>query len=141
ERAAFGRWMDQIYDNFVHRVAVGRKLPVERVREIAKGHVWTGVQAKELGLVDELGGFYDAVAEAKKLAGITGEARLKRMSPSGSALEAIQKMMGVSAVSARTLAAAAWVLGDPRAQGILDEAAQARLRSQGALVLAPTRVR
>ncbi|MBS0363452.1 MAG: signal peptide peptidase SppA, partial [Proteobacteria bacterium] len=141
ERAAFARWMDRIYDNFVARVAEGRKLPVERVREIAKGHVWTGAQAKELGLVDEIGGFYDAVAKAKALAGITGEARLKRMSPSGSALEAIQKMLGVSATSARTLAAAAWVFGDPRAQGVLDEIGDARLRSQGATVLAPTKVR
>jgi protease-4 len=133
--------MDRIYDNFVHRVAAGRKLSPERVREIAKGHVWTGVQAKDLGLVDRIGGFYDAVDTAKSLAHITGEARLKRMSPNGSPLEAIQKMMGISASSARTLAAAAWVFGDPRAQGILDELSQARLRSEGAMVLAPTRVR
>jgi len=138
QRAAFSHWMDRIYDNFVARVAEGRKLPVERVREIAKGHVWTGVQAKELGLVDEIGGFYEAVAKAKQLAGITGEARLKRMSPNGSAIEALTKMMGVSASSARTLAAAAWILGDPRAQGIMDELAQARLRGEGAMVLAPT---
>ena len=111
------------------------------MREIAKGHVWTGAQAKDLGLVDQIGGFYDAVAKAKALAGITGEARLKRMSPSGSPFEAVQKMLGVSASSAKTLAAAAWVFGDPRAQGILDELGQARLRSQGAMVLAPTRVR
>jgi len=63
------------------------------------------------------------------------------MSPNGSPLEAIQKMMGILASSARTLAAAAWVFGDPRAQGILDELSQARLRSEGAMVLAPTRVR
>jgi len=141
QRAAFSRWMDRIYDNFVHRVAAGRKLSPERVREIAQGHVWTGVQAKDLGLVDRIGGFYDAVDTAKSLAHITGEARLKRMSPNGSPLEAIQKMMGISASSARTLAAAAWVFGDPRAQGILDELSQARLRSEGAMVLAPTRVR
>jgi len=141
QRAAFAHWMDRIYDNFVHRVAAGRKLSPDRVREIAKGHVWTGVQAKDLGLVDRIGGFYDAVDTAKALAHISGEARLKRMSPNGSALEAIQKMMGISASSARTLAAAAWVFGDPRAQGILDELGQARLRSEGAMVLAPTRVR
>ena len=132
--------MDRIYDNFVARVAEGRKLPVERVREIAKGHVWTGVQAKDLGLVDQIGGFYDAVDKAKALAGVTGEARLKRMSPSGSPVEALQKMLGVSASSARTLAAAAWVFGDPRAQEVLDGLAQERLRSQGAMVLAPTRI-
>jgi len=141
QRAAFAHWMDRIYDNFVQRVAAGRNLPVDRVRQIAKGHVWTGVQARDLGLVDEIGGFYDAVAKAKALAGISGEARLKRMSPSGSSFEALQKMLGVSATSARTLAAAAWVFGDPRAQGIIDDLAQERLRSQGAMVLAPTRVR
>ncbi|WP_372785210.1 S49 family peptidase [Phenylobacterium sp.] len=141
QRAAFAHWMDRIYENFVERVAVGRKLSPDRVHEIAKGHVWTGVQAKDLGLVDEIGGFYEAVAKAKSLANITGEARLKRMSPNGSSFEALQKMLGVSASSARTLAAAAWVFGDPRAQGILDELSQARLRSQGAMVLAPTRVR
>jgi protease-4 len=140
ERAAFSKWMDRIYDNFVQRVAIGRKLSPDRVRQIAKGHVWTGVQAKDLGLVDQIGGFYDAVDKAKTLAGISGEARLKHMSPSNSPFEAVQKMLGVSATSARTLAAAAWVFGDPRAQQVMDELAQARLRSQGAMVLAPTRV-
>ena len=137
QRAAFSHWMDRIYDNFVQRVAAGRKLTPDRVREIAKGHVWTGAQARELGLVDQLGGFYDAVDKAKQLAGISGEARLKRMSPNGSPIEALQKMLGVSAASARTLAAAAWVFGDPQAQRVLDEIGQARLRSQGALVLSP----
>ena len=140
ERAAFSRWMDRIYDNFIQRVSVGRNLPPDRVREIAKGHVWTGAQAKELGLVDQIGGFYDAVDKAKALAGVTRETRLKRMTPSNSPFEAVQKLLGVSASSARTLAAAAWVFGDPRAQSIMDELAQARLRSQGAMVLAPTRV-
>jgi len=139
QRAAFSHWMDRIYDNFVQRVASGRKLPVERVREIAKGHVWTGAQAKDLGLVDQLGGFYDAVARAKQLAGVTGEARLKRMSPSNSPFEALQKMLGVSASSARTLAAAAWLFGDPKAQQVMDGLAEARLRDQGAMVLAPER--
>ncbi|MFI4951235.1 MAG: signal peptide peptidase SppA, partial [Caulobacterales bacterium] len=141
QRAAFAHWMDRIYDNFVARVAEGRKLSPDQVRAIAKGHVWTGAQAKTLGLVDQIGGFYDAVDRAKALAHISGEARLKRMSPNGSPFEALQKMLGVSASSARTLAAAAWVFGDPRAQGILDDLAQERLRSQGAMVLAPTRVR
>src|SRR6185437_5556078 len=137
QRAAFSHWMDRIYDNFVQLVAAGRKLTPDRVRAIAKGHVWTGAKARERGLVDQLGGFYDAVDKAKQLAGISGEARLKRMSPNGSPIEALQKMLGVSAASARTLAAAAWVFGDPQAQRVLDEIGQARLRSQGALVLSP----
>lgn len=142
QRAAVSNWMDRIYANFVARVAEGRKLSPDRVRAIAKGHVWTGVQAKQLGLVDQVGGFYDAVAKAQQLAGLTGEPHLKRMSPSSSPIEAIQKLLGVSATSARTLAAAAWVMGDPRAQGLLDELGEARLRAQGGgMVLAPDRLR
>jgi protease-4 len=137
QRAAFARWMDQIYGNFITRVAVGRNLPEARVREIAKGRVWTGVQAKELGLVDEIGGFYQAVDKAKALSGVTGEVRLKRMNAQTSPFEALQHALGVSATSVRTLAAAAWVLGDPRAQGMLDEMAQSRMRGAGAAVLAP----
>jgi protease IV len=142
QRAAFAGWMDRIYGNFVARVAEGRKLPVERVREIAKGRVWTGAQARSLGLVDEVGGFYQAVDKAKALAGLEGDVPLRRMTPSEGAFEALQKALGVSAGSARTLAAAAWVFGDPRAQGVLDHLAEARLRSQGGgTVLAPMPIR
>ncbi len=141
QRAAFAKWMDQIYGNFITRVAEGRGLPEARVREIAKGRVWTGAQAKNLGLVDEIGGFYQAVDKAKALAGIQGEARLKRMNTQTSPFEALQKAFGVSATSVRSLAAAAWVLGDPRAQGLLDEMARSRLGVQGSTVMAPTPVR
>ncbi|MBJ7409223.1 MAG: signal peptide peptidase SppA [Phenylobacterium sp.] len=142
QRAAFAGWMDRIYGNFITRVATGRKLPPERVREIAKGRVWTGAQAKTLGLVDEVGGFYQAVDKAKQLAKLEGEVPLRRMTPADGAFEALQKALGVSAASARTLAAAAWVFGDPRAQAIIDQAAEARLRSGGGgTVLAPTPIR
>jgi protease-4 len=142
ERAAFARWMDQIYGNFVARVAEGRRLPVDRVREIAKGRVWTGAQARQLGLVDEIGGFYQAVDKAKALADIKGEAKLRRMNIQTSPFEALQKALGVSASSVRTLAAAAWVLGDPQAKSVMDQMAEARLRAQGSgNVLAPAAVR
>ena len=141
QRAKFAAWMDRIYAGFIARVAEGRKLPPERVREIAKGRVWTGVQAKQLGLVDELGGFYEAVEKAKGLAGLKGEVRLKKIGGSTSPFEALEKVLGVSSASLRTLAASAWILGDPRSQSILDEMAKARLRSQGASVLADTPVR
>jgi protease-4 len=129
QRAAFSGWMDRIYGNFVARVAAGRKLPPERVQEIARGRVWTGAQAKSLGLVDKLGGFYEAVDEAKDLAGLSGDVPLRRMTPSEGAFQALQKAMGISATSARTLAAAAWIFGDPRAQGLIDRVAEAKLRS------------
>ena len=140
ERAAFSGWMDQIYGNFLQRVAQGRKLPLQRVQEIARGHVWTGAQARELGLVDQIGGFYEAIARAQKLAGLTGEPRLKRMTPPASPFDALQSLLGLEASAARTLAAAAWVFADPRAEAIVDQAVQARLRQSGAMVLAPQRV-
>ncbi|HKR87807.1 MAG TPA: signal peptide peptidase SppA [Phenylobacterium sp.] len=141
ERAAFSGWMDQIYGNFLTRVAEGRNLPLQRVQAIARGHVWTGAQARGLGLVDQVGGFYEAVDRAKALAHISGEVKLKRMTPSASPVEALQKLLGIEAASAKTLAAAAWVFGDPRAEAIIDQAAQARLRAGGAMVLAPQRIR
>lgn len=143
QRARFSGWMDRIYAGFITRVAEGRKLPPERVREIAKGRVWTGEQAKQLGLVDELGGFYQAVDKAKSLANLTGEVRLKRMDGGKSPFEALEQALGVSSTSMRTLAASAWILGDPRSQAILDELATARLRAApgGASVLADTPVR
>ena len=126
QRAAFARWMDQIYASFVSRVAEGRRLPVERVEAIARGRVWTGAQARELGLVDQVGGFYDAVDRARSLSGGNGELRLKWMTPDASPFTAFERLLGVSATSARTLAAAAWVLGDPRAEAVLDELAWSR---------------
>lgn len=143
QRAKFAAWMDRIYAGFINRVAEGRKLPPERVREIAKGRVWTGVQAKQLGLVDELGGFYEAVDKAKSLASLKGEVKLKKFGGAASPFEALEKVLGVSSASMRTLAASAWLLGDPRSQSILDEMAKARLRStpSGASVLADTPIR
>ena len=56
------------YETFTGRVAIGRKMPIEKVKTIAEGRVWTGEQAKELGLVDKLGSLSDAVKTAAKLA-------------------------------------------------------------------------
>lgn len=65
-----------IKNQFVEGVATGRGMPVEKVREIADGRIFTGDRAKKLGLVDVLGNFQDAVDLAKKMSGIKGEADL-----------------------------------------------------------------
>lgn len=62
--------VDEIYVQFKTVVAQGRGLTMNRVQEIARGRVWTGVDAKKVGLVDELGGMKDAIAYAAKLAKI-----------------------------------------------------------------------
>jgi protease-4 len=67
------RWQ---YDRFVSAVAEGRDMSEEAVREVAQGRIWSGRQALELGLVDELGGFTDALRSAKQAAGIVGPVQI-----------------------------------------------------------------
>ncbi|CAL2057496.1 signal peptide peptidase SppA [Tenacibaculum sp. 190524A05c] len=62
--------VEQIYTTFVNRVATGRKMTFEKVDAIAQGRVWTGKEALENGLVDELGGLEDAINAAVQLADI-----------------------------------------------------------------------
>lgn len=59
-----------VYKTFINNVAQGRKMTFEQVNEVAQGRVWSGIEAKEKGLVDELGGLQDAIKEAAKLAEI-----------------------------------------------------------------------
>ena len=68
---------DDVYSQFVQAVAQGRGMPEARVREIAEGRIYTGKRAKELKLVDELGGFDDAIAAAWGLAGQSGEPKVQ----------------------------------------------------------------
>jgi protease-4 len=70
ERERFDAWLDRIYADFTSKVAEGRKLPKERVLEIAKGRIWSGEDARGLGLVDELGGMETAIRVAKRAAHI-----------------------------------------------------------------------
>jgi len=93
--ARFQAWLDRIYDDFTSKVAEGRRLPKQRVLEIAKGRIWTGEDAKALGLVDELGGFDVALRLAKQAAGIPEkeEVRLKLFPPRKSLLEVIMQRL------------------------------------------------
>ncbi|WP_085784931.1 signal peptide peptidase SppA [Candidatus Nucleicultrix amoebiphila] len=58
-------WLDYTYNSFINIVAEGRNLSVDHVKEIAKGRIWTGEEAKKFGLVDELGGLDKAIVLAK----------------------------------------------------------------------------
>jgi len=71
--------LDESYGDFVGKVAQGRGMSREAVREVAQGKVWSGEAAKANGLVDELGGFHTAVQAAKRLAGIDAERAVRRV--------------------------------------------------------------
>lgn len=70
QQAYIQKTLQETYDTFTRTVAADRHMSVEAVDQIAKGRVWTGAQAKQLGLVDYLGGLDRAVAVAKELAHI-----------------------------------------------------------------------
>ena len=78
ERKILQDFAAQIHEQFIHDVATGRKGKIEesKLRSIADGRFFTGQTAKELGLVDTIGNFYDAVKIAGKLGGIKGEVHI-----------------------------------------------------------------
>jgi protease IV len=70
-------WLDEIYRDFTSKVASGRRMTAEQVHEIARGRVWTGADAAENGLVDELGGTAVAAEIARRRAGLPARAPLR----------------------------------------------------------------
>jgi protease-4 len=70
ERQAFRASLERTYRTFVNRVARGRNMGFDAVDRVAKGRVWTGRQAVERGLVDAIGGLDEAIAEARRRAGL-----------------------------------------------------------------------
>jgi protease-4 len=73
EWARFQAWLDRVYDDFTSKVAEGRGMEKDAVLEIAKGRIWTGKDALEIGLVDELGGFDEAYRAAREAAGLEAD--------------------------------------------------------------------
>jgi protease-4 len=69
--------LDRIYDDFTQKVADGRSIDLEEVRRIAKGRIWTGADAKEIGLVDELGGYDVALNQVRDVLGLDEDAPLR----------------------------------------------------------------
>ena len=109
------------------------------MRDIAKGRVWTGEQALGLKLVDKLGGFYDAVDVAKGLAKIDSKAEVRLVDYDtepglfGGAKQSVH--MGMSGIKA--LSCLGWAMSDPKAEAVMSQVRDERLREQGASVLAP----
>ena len=115
ERAKVEQQLQSFYDLFIERVAESRHLSPDRVDEIARGRVWTGRQAKDIGLVDELGGLSRAVALAKQKAKIAPDTEVEIVAypPRRTLYDFLTSQMGASDQALRLLSLAG--LGDPRA--------------------------
>jgi protease-4 len=117
ERARVEEQMQATYDAFVEKAAAGRNTTPEKIDEIARGRVWTGRQAKQLGLVDELGGLERALALAKERAGIAQDAGVEIVvyPPHKSIYEIVANPFGRTADGSSTLGA---LLGLRDARGL-----------------------
>ncbi|WP_421792324.1 signal peptide peptidase SppA [Hyphobacterium sp.] len=126
QRNAVEETLVDIYQDFTSRVAEGRGMDLSDVENIARGRVWTGEQALANGLVDEIGGFMEAVAAARELAGIEAEqtVNLQRFPRQQTPFEAFQDIFGVSAEGAQSLAQLNALMNTPEFR-VLMEARQA----------------
>jgi len=92
ERVYFQSLIDDMYSQFVVAVSDGRDMPEEEVRRLGDGRVYSGMQAKENKLIDELGTFQDAVEEAARMGGIDGEPKL--LTPVKKRFSALEVLLG-----------------------------------------------
>ncbi len=92
EKAYFQHLIDNMYGQFVSAVADGRKMDVRKVRELADGRVYTGLEARGNGLIDELGTLQDAIAAAGKMAGISGEPKI--ITPAKKSVSLLDLLLG-----------------------------------------------
>ena len=113
---------DLFYTDFVQRVADGRKLSTDAVEEVAKGRIWTGADALEHGLVDELGGLRTAVRRAKVLAGLDEDAEVRIVGYPGSSLWEFLRPRPSSQPAAASLPDALGALISQSVVGIIEQA-------------------
>jgi protease IV len=135
------RWLDAIYADFTRKVSEGRRLPLDRVDELARGRVWTGTDAVANGLADEAGGLRDAIAIARRRAGLADDAPVRvlprlgpldQLRPAESSEALPAALSGVAGLAATTLVRAAFTDGWGPAWDI---AAQLGLPPHGPLML------
>ena len=95
--------INHIYSEFTTRAAVARKTTPEKIDAVGQGRVWTGVQAKERGLVDRLGSYQDALKAAAARAKLPADYRVAYVERESSRFERILNMFGASAAQAMTI--------------------------------------
>jgi protease IV len=113
---------DLFYTDFVERVAEGRNLSVDAVDAVARGRVWTGADALEHGLVDELGGLRTAVRKAKVLAGLDEDAKVRLVGYPGSSVWDLLRPRPSSQPAAASIPDALGGLITQSVMGIIEQA-------------------
>jgi protease-4 len=124
--AALNAQADAIYTDFKQKVATGRKLPLDKVQDIARGRVWSGSDAGTRGLVDELGGFWTAVDATKKLAKLEPNEHVvfRRYPRQKSFFEALNETFGESSASVRALQGLSTVMNIPAIRALMTSSAE-----------------
>jgi protease IV len=107
ERLLIQGYIDDFYNGFIERVAEGRNMTLAQVDSVGQGRVWTGTDAKRLGLVDELGGLEDAIRAAAEMAGLTDYKQVEMPKEK----ELLQQILEDLGAETRMWAASLW-LGD-----------------------------
>jgi len=113
---------DLFYNDFVQRVAQGRHLSIEAVEAVARGRVWTGADALDHGLVDELGGLRAALRRAKVLAGLDEDAKVRVVGYPGSSVWDFLRPQPSSQPAAASLPDALGALITQSVVGIIEQA-------------------
>ena len=112
---------DEIYADFMQKVADGRKLPLAKVKEVAKGRVWTATDASSRGLVNHLGGLWTAVDAAKRIAGIPEQTSIvfkKYPRPKGF-FQALNEAFGGTEATMRSLQGLTTLMEMPPVRAVL----------------------
>ena len=104
--------INNVYREFTTKAAAARKTTPAKIDEVGQGRVWTGVQAKERGLVDRLGSYGDALRSAAKRAKLGDDFRIAYVQPSESSVERFLSMLGVSSVQAINIQVKLGILPD-----------------------------
>lgn len=135
------RQADVIYDDFTAKVAEGRKIPLMKVRELARGRVWSGVDAKAHGLVDSLGGFWTAAGEAATLAKVPVDQMVFKSYPRRTGLlGGLSRLMGDVDASLGLMGRIESILANPAVEAVLGGISSLPSGSQGGVELRATQV-
>ena len=143
QEAEVKAWLKRGYDRFLGIVGDGRGMSYDEVHAVARGRVWSGEDAIDKGLVDEIGGFMDAIEKAKELGGIDVDVtpRLTYYPRRKTGFEALETMFGVSEETARVAYMLGTVANNDRMQILLEDLAAADAVNSGQMLAVGPRLR